>query len=67
MDAADSTSAAVDSLATEIGELVVERQELRARGVARAELEANRRRLAHAHAQLSRRLIDLHLTGPQAA
>jgi hypothetical protein len=67
MDAAHAISAAVESLAAEIGELVAERQELRARGVAPAELEANRRRLADAHAQLSRQLVELHLGNPQAA
>ena len=57
----------VETIASAIGELVAERQELRARGVAHAELEANRRRLADAHAQLSRRVVELHLSGLDAA
>ena len=57
----------VDSLNRRIGEIVAERQALRARAAAREELEANRRLLAGAQAQLSALLIALHLPRVAAA
>jgi hypothetical protein len=50
-----------ESLAHEIGELVAERQDLRARGASTLELEASRRRLAAAHHELARLLAAEHL------
>jgi hypothetical protein len=55
----------VETLAREIESIVAERQELRVRGAAPAELELNRRRLADAQALLSRLLIERYL--PQRA
>jgi hypothetical protein len=57
----------VESLRQEIGEIVAERQALRARGASPQELEDNRRRLTEAQAELSHRLIERHLPQPQAA
>jgi hypothetical protein len=51
----------VETLMTEIGQIVVERQGLRAGGATPAELERNRRRLAAAQNDLSRVLIERHL------
>jgi len=51
----------VETLADEIAELVVERQQLRAGEAGRETLEANRRRLAAAQNQLSQLLIARHL------
>jgi hypothetical protein len=57
----------VETLTTEIGRIVVERQELRAAGAASAELEANRRRLAAAQSELSLLLIARHLPAARSA
>jgi len=57
----------IDGLTQEIGDIVAERQSLRAAGAANAELEANRRRLTEAQARLSRLLIASHLPHPEAA
>jgi hypothetical protein len=57
----------VESLAEEIGQIVSERQELRAAGAPIAALEENRRRLTAAQAQLSRLLIERHLPQPSVA
>jgi hypothetical protein len=55
------TASTVETLADEIAELVVDRQQLRAGGAGREILEANRRRLAAAQNQLSQLLIERHL------
>jgi hypothetical protein len=47
----------VETLSRQIEQLVVERQELRAAGAEADVLEANRRRLGNAQAQLSKLLI----------
>jgi len=57
----------VETLTAEIGRIVAERQELRATGASDAELEANRRLLAGAQAQLSQLLIQRHLGSPATA
>ena len=57
----------VETLTAEIGRIVTERQELRAAGASDAELEANRRLLAGAQAQLSQLLIQRHLGATAAA
>ena len=57
----------VESLGTEIGRLVAERQELRRNGASADELELNRRRLVRTQSQLSRLLIQRHSPGPTAA
>jgi hypothetical protein len=57
----------VETLAEEIGRIVVERQELRGAGAAPAELEENRRRLAAAQSQLSLLLIERHLPATRSA
>ncbi|HEX7526438.1 MAG TPA: hypothetical protein VF327_09030 [Gaiellaceae bacterium] len=67
MHAAQETIAVrhtVETLTEEIGRIVTERQELRASGVGRSELEENRRRLAAAQSRLSNLLIERYL--PQA-
>jgi hypothetical protein len=51
----------VETLTTEIGRIVVERQDLRAAGATPAAMEENRRRLAAAQGQLSLLLIERHL------
>jgi hypothetical protein len=64
MDAARELGAlrhTVETLTTEIGRIVVERQELRAAGAEPAALEENRRRLADAQSRLSLLLIERHL------
>ena len=53
----DVVAHTVETLAAEIGRIVVERQDLRAAGAAAPVLEANRRRLAAAQSELSRLLI----------
>jgi len=53
-----------ESLALEIHRIVSERQELRSTGATPAELEENRRSLAHAQTILSRLLIQRHLPQP---
>jgi hypothetical protein len=58
---ASRIASTVETLADEIAELVVERQQLRAGGAGREILEANRRRLAAAQNQLSQLLIERHL------
>jgi hypothetical protein len=57
----------VETLTQEIGDIVAERQALRAAGASTAELEANRKRLTEAQAHLSRLLIASHLPHPEAA
>jgi hypothetical protein len=57
----------IETLTQEIGEIVAERQELRAAGAGPEELEANRRRLAQAQAELSRLLIARYLPHSEAA
>jgi hypothetical protein len=57
----------VESLTQEIGDIVAERQALRAAGAPTGELEANRKRLTDAQARLSRLLIASHLPHPEAA
>jgi hypothetical protein len=57
----------VESLTEEIGRIVAERQELRARAATAEQLEDNRRRLAAAQAQLSALLIARYLPQTQAA
>ena len=57
----------VETVTKEIGDIVAERQALRAAGAPTAELEANRRRLTEAQARLSRLLIASHLPHPEAA
>ena len=67
MQAAQNTTAVrhtVETLTDEIGQIVAERQELRAAASEQAELEKNRRRLATAQHRLSHLLIERHL--PQA-
>jgi hypothetical protein len=54
----------VETLSRKIEQLVVERQELRAAGADTDVLEANRRRLGNAQAQLSKLLIERYR--PQA-
>jgi hypothetical protein len=56
----------VETLPDEINRIVAERQELRAAGATAETIEANRRRLAEAQAELSRLLIQQHLV-PRAA
>ena len=50
-----------EELQREIGRLVVERQELRARGAARGELEQNRRAIADRQRLLAYSLIERYL------
>ena len=57
----------VETLAAEIGQIVAERQDLRAAGATTAALEENRRRLAAAQNQLSVLLIERHLPPAGAA
>jgi hypothetical protein len=57
----------IDDIDRRIRALVAERQELRARGASREELEANRRELVRLQWELSRALIDSHLDGPAPA
>jgi hypothetical protein len=57
----------VETLTTEIGRIVAERQALRAAGASPAELEENRNRLAFAQSQLSLLLIERHLPAAGAA
>jgi hypothetical protein len=57
----------VESLTEEIGRIVAERQELRASGATIEQLEANRRRLAAAQAQLSSLLIERYRPQTEAA
>jgi hypothetical protein len=54
----------VETLSRQIEQLVVERQDLRAAGAEADVLEANRRRLGNAQAQLSKLLIERYR--PQA-
>jgi hypothetical protein len=57
----------IESLTEQIGDIVAERQSLRARGAPAEELEANRKRLTEAQARLSRLLIASYLPHPEAA
>jgi len=63
----DRAPQTVESLETEIGRLVTERQALRDRCASPDELEDNRRRLAAAQSELSRLYIQRHLTRPAFA
>jgi hypothetical protein len=63
----DTQIPTVETLTREIGDIVAERQALRAAGASTAELEANRKRLTEAQAHLSRLLIASHLPHPEAA
>ena len=51
----------VEKLHERIGELVTERQELRANGGTARDLERNRRKIARSQQELSHALIDGHL------
>jgi hypothetical protein len=64
MNADDHT---VETLVSEIGRVVAERQKLRAAGASPSELEQNRRLLADGQARLSHLLIARHLHEPAAA
>ena len=55
----------VDALLDRIASLVVERQELRARGASAAALEQNRRELVDLQRELSRALIAQHAGAPE--
>jgi hypothetical protein len=57
----------VETLVSEIGRIVAERQELRAAGASAEELEQNRRLLADRQARLSQLLIARHLHESAAA
>jgi hypothetical protein len=57
----------VESLTAEIGQIVAERQELRAAGASFDVLEENRRRLAKAQSELSQLLIARYLPSSQTA
>jgi hypothetical protein len=57
----------VETLVSEIGRIVAERQELRAAGGSANELEQNRRQLAAAQNRLSQLLIQRHLGAAVAA
>jgi hypothetical protein len=57
----------VETLTAEIGQIVAERQNLRAAAATTPELEENRRRLASAQNQLSLLLIERHLPPAGAA
>ena len=57
----------IESLTQHIGEIVAERQSLRASGASAEELEANRKRLTETQGQLTRLLIAKHLPRDEAA
>jgi hypothetical protein len=57
----------VETLVSEIGRIVAERQELRAAGASPDDLEQNRRLLADRQARLSHLLIERHLHESAAA
>jgi len=57
----------VETLTAEIGQIVGERQDLRAAGATTAELEENRRCLASAQSRLSLLLIERYLPALGAA
>ncbi|MFL5964203.1 MAG: hypothetical protein ACJ757_15060 [Gaiellaceae bacterium] len=57
----------VELLTEEIGQIVAERQALRAAGASFDTLEENRRRLAKAQSELSQLLIARHLPSSQTA
>ncbi len=57
----------VESVSKEIGRIVAARQELRAAGAGPDALEANRKLLGDAQAQLSRLLIERYLPHRRAA
>jgi len=57
----------VEALTAEIGEIVAERQALRAKGADAALLEENRRRLADAQNRLSLLLIERYLPPARTA
>jgi hypothetical protein len=63
----DAVQYTIETLTQEISQIVAERQELRAVAAGHDELEANRRRLAAAQAQLSLLLIERYLPHAQAA
>jgi hypothetical protein len=55
-----------EELTARIGQLVAERQELRARGASEASLERNRIQIARAQWELAHALIDRYLPEPAA-
>jgi phage shock protein A len=55
-----------EELTTRIGQLVAERQELRARGASEKALERNRLQIARAQWELAHALIDRYLPEPAA-
>jgi hypothetical protein len=57
----------VESLTSEIGRIVAERQELRSSGASFDVLEENRRLLARAQSELSELLIARYLPRPRTA
>ncbi len=67
VDTSQQRDRSVESVATEIGRIVAARQELRAAGASPEALEANRKLLADAQAQLSRLLIERYLPHRRAA
>jgi ribosomal protein L29 len=56
----------VEALVVRIGELVAERQELRAGGAPQAAIERNRRQIARAQWELAHALIDRYLPAEPA-
>jgi hypothetical protein len=64
---AATSNRTIDTLTQQIGEIVAERQALRARGASVDELEANRKRLTEAQGRLTRLLIAEHLPRDEAA
>jgi hypothetical protein len=58
--------ATAEELTTLIGQLVAERQELRARGASERSLERNRLQIARAQWELAHALIDRYLPEPAA-
>jgi hypothetical protein len=60
------TRADVENLTLQIAGLVVERQELRARGASNASLERNRLQIARAQWELGHALIERYLPQPAA-
>jgi len=64
---AATSNRTIDTLTQQIGEIVAERQALRARGASVDELEANRKRLTEAQDRLTRLLIAEHLPRDEAA
>ena len=67
MNAADDISVSVEVLTEQIGNLVGERQALRATAADRDALERNRREIARLQQRLSEALIARHLPGAISA